>query len=162
MTIKFEREPLNPPSNGYYYRIFEGSYHGSLGQKVSMMDYEFETLFKDMAKELGYNVEKKDKPSSCLGGETDWNKVSNIAVEYNKISSTPVAFNGERWVPVQTFDKEKQDELINKLIKHVDNLYECIGIQLSANKSIDDMWTSQIALNEGINERLEKLENQDK
>lgn len=56
MTIKFERFTSHRTKVSYY-RIFEDE-NGKRDYHLVIRDYEFETLFKNMAKQLGYAVSK--------------------------------------------------------------------------------------------------------
>lgn len=61
MTIKFERFADNYMRKNYFYDVWDDEdamFRSGTAKKVTMLDYEFEQLFKDMAKELGYSIMK--------------------------------------------------------------------------------------------------------
>ena len=66
MTIKFECFADNYMCKDYFYRIYEDDY-----KRVTMNEYEFKKLFKDMAEELGYNINKKNNDDVVNKEEED-------------------------------------------------------------------------------------------
>src|SRR6476661_808347 len=123
MTIKFERFTDNYMCKDYFYSIWKSNEelddrHSTM-IKVTMIDYDFEQLFKDMAKELGYTIHKNNNDLTLEVLENRIDFLNDCQTAITKKQGENIQKLEDKIKNLEAINMDKEEENRNKIIVYI-------------------------------------------